>query len=64
MEYTFTEKEFKGLQKERFATVPRQKGNFRRLKQLNGKNITRLDMFNTLYYEFFPEEKDESKASH
>ena len=27
------------------------------LKELNGKVITEMDMFNTLYFEFFPDER-------
>ncbi len=52
-----TENEFKIIQKYRAALVPRKHGNFRNLSMLNGKTITEYDMFNTLYYEFFPDEK-------
>lgn len=52
-----TENEFKIIQKYRPAPVPRRHGNFRNLTGLNDKTITEYDMFNTLYFEFFPDEK-------
>ena len=56
VEFQLSEQDVKLLEKEKPATVPRKKGNFRMLRELNGKVITHLDLFNTLYYECFPEE--------
>ncbi len=40
MKYKLSEQEIQNLQKEKSATVPRKNGNFRMLKELNGKVIT------------------------
>ena len=56
MAFKLTDSEVKFLQKEQPAIVPRKNGNFKMLRSLNGKAITHMDIFNTLYYEFFPEE--------
>lgn len=61
MKMDFNEKDFKNIQQYNDAEVPRKNGNFRYLTKLNGNTITEFDIFNTLYYEFFPKEKIDDK---
>lgn len=49
------------MMKAKDIKVPRSHGNFRNLTHLNGYKITEYDIYSTLYYELFPDDKPISK---
>lgn len=64
MKMQLTEKDYKAMMKAKDIKIPRNHGNFRYLMHLNGFKITEYDIFNTLYYELFPDDKPIHRVSH